>query len=68
MRWFLALPPVVDLSGFDLFEAACYLHSSWLVVTQQGATEQLIISSRFPALMSSENLHSLSSVNETDEL
>lgn len=37
--------PMVDFSGFDLYEAACFLLSSWPIVTQIDGTGQLIISS-----------------------
>lgn len=59
---------MVDFSGFDLCEAACFLHSSWPVVTQQGGSGQLIISLHFLVWVSSENplKITISSVAETN--
>lgn len=47
MSWFLPLPPVADLSGFDLRLHVFPTHPK---VTQQGGTSLLIITSHFPLL------------------
>lgn len=47
MSWFLPLPPVAGLSGFDL---RLHVFSARLEVTKQGGTALLIITSYFPVL------------------